>query len=497
VPADVAPVSNDQAPPPEQTGGDEAAPSTEPVEPQAQQTEQPAGGARPAPSGDVVNRGVQRLPQAEEPTAVPADSPTDDSADVEWHPKLAPRLPKPVEAVPTSDGSDVSKIPSKPIAPTVVAALLNATEDAADEAATASQGRQNHPVKTEQAVVELAEDVPADLTKSASETPVRSINSERRLSQEALGDLAKGPTIQDRKMAIAASDLDRDAQTADSASQKTTGDRQVRPGVQHGSVERATQSTPVTFGGVSGDSAAASMAAFLLSPATVDGGAISQALAVSSTAAVTSGTGGSGGASSSDQSSAVQAAAVPGVLSSFGVDGPLAFDDAARVLAASSGGTRHEVTLRLEPPELGQLKVQIRMQHQAMTMQVDADSPTVARLIESRLTDLRDALALHGIKMDRADVVIRSPAPSDTNTQQQNSQQNGWADQGGSAGDEFTGWRDHDGRTADFQEQQSSWQSGGGEFADSAGNAGAVLAEEVLAGMELNPTTELSLDLVA
>ena len=44
---------------------------------------------------------------------------------------------------------------------------------------------------------------------------------------------------------------------------------------------------------------------------------------------------------------------------------------------------------------------------------MQAESREVARLLESRLTDLRDALATHGIRIERTDVVVQSNATHD------------------------------------------------------------------------------------
>ncbi|MCG8406218.1 MAG: flagellar hook-length control protein FliK [Phycisphaerales bacterium] len=93
-------------------------------------------------------------------------------------------------------------------------------------------------------------------------------------------------------------------------------------------------------------------------------------------------------------------------------------EGAVRVLNASGGSGRYQVTMQLDPPELGQLKLQIRMHQQGMTLHVDTETQGVARLIESRLSELRDALSAHGIRIDRADVVVKSPDTGETDLQQ-------------------------------------------------------------------------------
>lgn len=94
---------------------------------------------------------------------------------------------------------------------------------------------------------------------------------------------------------------------------------------------------------------------------------------------------------------------------------------AARVLTASGQGGRQQVTLQLDPPELGHLRLEIRMHQQAMTLRVDAQTHEVARLIESRMSELRDALASHGIRVDRSEVVVKPAPTAESNTQQQDS----------------------------------------------------------------------------
>jgi hypothetical protein len=100
-----------------------------------------------------------------------------------------------------------------------------------------------------------------------------------------------------------------------------------------------------------------------------------------------------------------------------GAEGADAIDSAAKVLSGAQREGDHHVTLQLDPPELGQLRLDIRMHQQEMTLRVAADNASVARLIDSRMTDLRDALALHGIRIDRSDVVVRSHSAEGANAQ--------------------------------------------------------------------------------
>lgn len=127
---------------------------------------------------------------------------------------------------------------------------------------------------------------------------------------------------------------------------------------------------------------------------------------------------------------------------------------AARVLRSSSSGGRQQVTLQLDPPELGQLRLEVRMQDQAMTLRVDVDSQRVARLIESRLPELRDALATHGLRIERSDVVVRAPSTGDANTQ------TGQQDHSSSSANAWHGGQDA-GASHSRDDHLGSWNSHG------------------------------------
>jgi flagellar hook-length control protein FliK len=96
-------------------------------------------------------------------------------------------------------------------------------------------------------------------------------------------------------------------------------------------------------------------------------------------------------------------------------------DQAARVLAGGGNG-RYQVTMHLDPPDLGKLRLDVQMIDQMMTLRVDADSRQVASLIESKLSNLRDSLALHGIRVDRTEITVRPGAEGSSTSSQDNSQ---------------------------------------------------------------------------
>ncbi len=152
-------------------------------------------------------------------------------------------------------------------------------------------------------------------------------------------------------------------------------------------------------------------------------------------------------------------------------------ESAARVLSASNRSGRHQVTLQLDPPELGQIRVDVRMHRQVMTLRVDAENRGVAQLIESRLPELRDALAGHGIRVDRSEVFVRSTSSADSGTTQQDHSHRSSPDSGnggfgesdrswsgaerfgGTRSDENPGQGPSGGQQQEFGEGRGSWQS--------------------------------------
>jgi flagellar hook-length control protein FliK len=98
-------------------------------------------------------------------------------------------------------------------------------------------------------------------------------------------------------------------------------------------------------------------------------------------------------------------------------------EQAARVLA-SGGNGRYQVTMHLDPPDLGRLRLDVQMADQIMTLRVDADSQQVANLIESKLSHLRDSLAQHGIRIDRSEIAVRQSAGAEGGNTSQDSSQN-------------------------------------------------------------------------
>jgi flagellar hook-length control protein FliK len=84
--------------------------------------------------------------------------------------------------------------------------------------------------------------------------------------------------------------------------------------------------------------------------------------------------------------------------------------------AESRGG---ELRLRLSPPELGALRLEVKLQSGVMTARLEAESPMAKAVLLDNLPALKDRLAEQGIHVERFDVDLMDRQP----TGQQNSPQ--------------------------------------------------------------------------
>jgi len=186
---------------------------------------------------------------------------------------------------------------------------------------------------------------------------------------------------------------------------------------------------------------------------------------------------------------------IVGDLLTARVEGTDSIEGAARFLASAGSQGRHQVTMQLDPPELGQLRLVIRMQQQNMSLRVEAQTQSVVKLLESRLGDLREALATQGIRVDRADIVVRSPESGETNGHTQREPGQGPSGQAASddRGADFLG-DDRAHTSSDEAEREAG--SGAGEDGSALSNAESVDRESAV-NEERTPATESSVDWVA
>lgn len=85
----------------------------------------------------------------------------------------------------------------------------------------------------------------------------------------------------------------------------------------------------------------------------------------------------------------------------------------ARVLRSQLGSRHSAMTLRLDPPELGSLRVEIRMQDQTLTLKFQADTQAGHHALRSQLDALRHTFEQQGVRVDQMSVEYR-PQHSDS-----------------------------------------------------------------------------------
>lgn len=80
-----------------------------------------------------------------------------------------------------------------------------------------------------------------------------------------------------------------------------------------------------------------------------------------------------------------------------------------RVANAFQAASQHEgeIRLRLSPPELGQLKLEISIKQGVLTARMEADTPEARQVLLENLPQLRERLAEQSIRVEKFDVDVR------------------------------------------------------------------------------------------
>jgi len=81
------------------------------------------------------------------------------------------------------------------------------------------------------------------------------------------------------------------------------------------------------------------------------------------------------------------------------------FQQLLRALRGSLAGRESSATLRLDPPELGRMKVDLRMVDDTLAVRVEVTSSRARELLNGRLEQLSAALREHDVRMERFEVV--------------------------------------------------------------------------------------------
>jgi hypothetical protein len=78
-----------------------------------------------------------------------------------------------------------------------------------------------------------------------------------------------------------------------------------------------------------------------------------------------------------------------------------------QVLRAHVGQHTSQVSIQLDPPHLGQIRIDLTMRDDALSLGIQTETETGRQLVTSRLDELRAALQRHGIVVERANVQMR------------------------------------------------------------------------------------------
>jgi flagellar hook-length control protein FliK len=85
----------------------------------------------------------------------------------------------------------------------------------------------------------------------------------------------------------------------------------------------------------------------------------------------------------------------------------------ARAFAQAADG-RGEVTIRLNPPELGSLRLEVRMHEGALAARMQTETAEARTAILENLPILRERLADQGVRIERFDVDLMNRQPGDS-----------------------------------------------------------------------------------
>jgi flagellar hook-length control protein FliK len=81
------------------------------------------------------------------------------------------------------------------------------------------------------------------------------------------------------------------------------------------------------------------------------------------------------------------------------------FAELVRLVRLNVGNRNSSATLRLDPPELGRMKVDVRMSDDALRLRIEVGNSQARELLSERVEQLAAALRAHDIRMERVEIV--------------------------------------------------------------------------------------------
>lgn len=91
---------------------------------------------------------------------------------------------------------------------------------------------------------------------------------------------------------------------------------------------------------------------------------------------------------------------------------PTAVEQVVRVVRAQIGERQSHVRLQLQPPELGQLRIDVRITGNSVQIHIQSQTQAAHQMLQARAGELRLALESQGLNVERTQFEIREPSQS-------------------------------------------------------------------------------------
>lgn len=92
------------------------------------------------------------------------------------------------------------------------------------------------------------------------------------------------------------------------------------------------------------------------------------------------------------------------------VNGPAGPEDLARVVRSRLGAHHSNMTIQLDPPELGRVRVDVKMHQDMLTLRFQTETEAGQNALQGRIRELTGALEGQGVRLDRVEIEYRPPA---------------------------------------------------------------------------------------
>jgi len=97
---------------------------------------------------------------------------------------------------------------------------------------------------------------------------------------------------------------------------------------------------------------------------------------------------------------------------------PSALEQVVRAARAQIGARHSQVRLQLQPPDLGRLRIDVRIDGKTLQMHMEAQTELAHRLLTSRVAELRGTLQAQGLNVERVQIDLRGPQQTSSPNQQ-------------------------------------------------------------------------------